>query len=569
VPVVDLFTSLGMDITVWKNQSIFWEDGNKPYEKLDFVITNETTHRHLKERHRHRQRTFYQKCLQTLHDEGMNWTTLIDIDEYISFNHFDELESASTWCDKKEKEKDTSMCGEEYESFILPRMNMRAKMENISTVADIIRSGRDDQFHKPDKPCILLARYLFSSQEQNATTNKIQLGVVADGFNISYFHTLRYQHRASLQKPQWGKAIMNVAYYRGDKVVSPHRLFNDPRVCTGVRSKVHNSENSLRVHHYVGSWESFRRPGFDSRGASTFLQRNKIGDAIVDKTTGMGGGDLTWLARFVMTVGTNSAFNTTQKAIIREMEARKQIELQVKETTDINWNKINRKKYVSGFESVPFTVNNNESYEEGLPILVVGMPKVGTTSITEFFECSRRYRVSHHKCTGKGGHGRCGVLIRNNVLEGRPPLQGTGDFDVYAQMDAFALSKKKFDYSCYMPQVEILKELHAHYPNATLVLNTRNVTNWIKSLHNYHGGNMLNHLIQCNITGLPKGVGKNDSDLYTFFQNHLDRIRSFAKAHQSHKFIEFDIESHDAGKILGDAFGINYTCWGQANKSIK
>lgn len=209
-------------------------------------------------------------------------------------------------------------------------------------------------------------------------------------------------------------------------------------------------------------------------------------------------------------------------------------------------------------------------YEEiGLPILVVGMPKVGTTSITEFFECSGRYKVSHHQCRGRGGHGRCGVLIRNNVLEGRPPLQGTGDFDVYAQMDAFALSRNYFDYSCYMPQVENLKELNAHYPNATIVLNTRNITNWVNSLHNYNGGNMLNHLIQCNVTGLPNGVGKNDSDLYAFFQNHLDSIRSFAKAHQSHKFIEFDIESHDAGKTLSDAFRINRTCWGQANKSIK
>lgn len=216
-------------------------------------------------------------------------------------------------------------------------------------------------------------------------------------------------------------------------------------------------------------------------------------------------------------------------------------------------------------ESTLHTINKYKEIE--LPILVVGMPKVGTTSITEFFKCSGRYKVSHHQCKGRGGHGRCGVLIRDNVLEGRPPLQATGDFDVYAQMDAFALSAKYFDYKCYMPQVEILNELHAHYPNATLILNTRNVTNWIKSLHNYNSGNMLKRLVQCNITGLPNGVGNNDSDLYTFFQNHLDRIRSFVKTHQSHKLIEFNIESHDAGNILGDAFGINHTCWGQANKS--
>ena len=66
-------------------------------------------------------------------------------------------------------------------------------------------------------------------------------------------------------------------------------------------------------------------------------------------------------------------------------------------------------------ESTLHTINNK--YEEiELPILVVGMPKVGTTSITEFFECSGRYKVSHHQCKGRGGHGRCGVLIRDNVM---------------------------------------------------------------------------------------------------------------------------------------------------------
>ena len=95
------------------------------------------------------------------------------------------------------------------------------------------------------------------------------------------------------------------------------------------------------------------------------------------------------------------------------------------------------KDKVNNIAGIDSNTNNKSTlihtikYEEiGLPILVVGMPKVGTTSITEFFKCSGRYKVSHHQCRGRGGHGRCGVLIRNNVLEGRPPLQGTGDFDV-------------------------------------------------------------------------------------------------------------------------------------------
>lgn len=42
-PIFDLFQSLGMDITVWINDTnAFWKDGKEDYKKKDYVITNGT-----------------------------------------------------------------------------------------------------------------------------------------------------------------------------------------------------------------------------------------------------------------------------------------------------------------------------------------------------------------------------------------------------------------------------------------------------------------------------------------------------------------------------------------------
>ena len=40
-PFLDLYKSLGMNITVWKNDSIYWKDGSAPHEKLAFVISKQ------------------------------------------------------------------------------------------------------------------------------------------------------------------------------------------------------------------------------------------------------------------------------------------------------------------------------------------------------------------------------------------------------------------------------------------------------------------------------------------------------------------------------------------------
>ena len=97
--------------------------------------------------------------------------------------------------------------------------------------------------------------------------------------------------------------------------------------------------NSLRVHHYIGSWDSFRQPGFDNRGLNAFKERNNEQNTVIDNTTGFSEG-ATWLARFVDLVGKDKALSLTQHARFRAEGEKRMIEEHVS-NSKIDWSRIN------------------------------------------------------------------------------------------------------------------------------------------------------------------------------------------------------------------------------------
>ena len=184
------------------------------------------------------------------------------------------------------------------------------------------------------------------------------------------------------------------------------------------------------------------------------------------------------------------------------------------------------------------------------PILVVGMPKGGTTTLAEYFTCGG-LRVSHWRCGGQNE--LCGALIRENVKANRPPLQNTGGYDVYAQLDG----------DCYFPQIVALEEIHQAYPDATLILNLRDAESWVKSVDNFQpdqGAYIPKY-------GMPHPcTNHTNTDKVANYNKHTDRIHNFVAKYPSHKLVEFYLEDKNAGNIMEEAFGISAEdCWGKAN----
>jgi hypothetical protein len=160
--------------------------------------------------------------------------------------------------------------------------------------------------------------------------------------------------------------------------------------------------------------------------------------------------------------------------------------------------------------------------------------------------------------------------MRNAVLSGSRPLESCGNFQSYMQMDR----------DTFFPQIELLNEIHAESPNATLMLIFRNMSDWYRSLSYWKAGNGTRHnsaetqgkslaerLTNANITGLPPGRGVNETEMSQFFCNHVNNIRRFVAKHPSHSLIELDIASPSNAEQLESLIGISRSCWGQSNKN--
>ena len=119
--------------------------------------------------------------------------------------------------------------------------------------------------------------------------------------------------RAGLNVPSNGKSIIDVSRYDGRKIISPHLLF---RGCLVVKNAIaNNAQLSFRVHHYVGSWESF-----GLRGLKLFKERNNVTNVITYNTTPYytKGNVGTWLSQFSMLVGKERALNLTERIRLDE-----------------------------------------------------------------------------------------------------------------------------------------------------------------------------------------------------------------------------------------------------------
>ncbi|KAL3788952.1 hypothetical protein HJC23_000236 [Cyclotella cryptica] len=197
------------------------------------------------------------------------------------------------------------------------------------------------------------------------------------------------------------------------------------------------------------------------------------------------------------------------------------------------------------------------------PFINLGFPKMGTSSLHAFFECGG-YK-SHHFACGKDAITKrkisCAKCISNSISASKPPLALCEEADMYAQMDN----------GTFFPQTELLHQLHEGYPQATFFLTFRNMTKWYHSLSHWpprpRGPHMDERLQKLDITGFPKGKGKNEEEFTEWYCNHVLRVRELIE-NSDHHLIEVDIEDESTAQSMGDLFGISQGCWGHANVNL-
>ena len=136
------------------------------------------------------------------------------------------------------------------------------------------------------------------------------------------------------------------------------------------------------------------------------------------------------------------------------------------------------------------------------PVLNVGMPKMGTTTLADYFDCAGYYAT--HDKVGNKYFGKNQHYIRT---QNTGPQKG----DIHEGVELFRRAKKNsgklLDYNkervnksievhCQMdtnrvegwyPQIKLLDELHEEQPNSTFVLIFRPLKDWFNSIHHWPG----------------------------------------------------------------------------------
>ena len=206
--------------------------------------------------------------------------------------------------------------------------------------------------------------------------------------------------------------------------------------------------------------------------------------------------------------------------------------------------------------------NTSISLLDSLPLINLGFPKMGTSSIHSFFGCAG-LRSVHYRCNKDQS---CAECVKESVSAGDPPLEKCGRSDVYSQLDGKSDPLRSAFSHEYFPQIEHLESLVRDYQNATFLLTFRSMSKWYHSITNWppvKTPTKLDFRLRfSNIKNFPSGRGRNQTEFEEWFCDHVKRVREVVPPE---RLVEIDIESKSTGSRLGDIFDLDPNCWSQAN----
>lgn len=189
--------------------------------------------------------------------------------------------------------------------------------------------------------------------------------------------------------------------------------------------------------------------------------------------------------------------------------------------------------------SLSVTFASNEQ-QENPKIILVGLPKSGTTSFHQFLE--RLGMTSAHFRAKKVGI--VGEAIMRAKAEGRPLMYYLRNYDAVTEMAFVRFAFRGASSKCYFPQVEDLDRIYEENKDALFILNWRDIDKHAVSMNDFpYYGKILQRTCP---DYLPGNSTVSWIDRYTqFITKHNDNVRQFFAAHPEAKFIDFKIEDGD------------------------
>lgn len=184
-------------------------------------------------------------------------------------------------------------------------------------------------------------------------------------------------------------------------------------------------------------------------------------------------------------------------------------------------------------------------------IILVGLNRCGTTSLHKLFTQSGVASVHWQDEAGRN----IARVMMTNIGTGRKPLDGFGATRAFC--DIAHLSG-----DVLIDGGRLFRVLHAAYPDAYFLLNTRRVEDWVSSRARHARGSYLTRT--CKATGLT--AEQVQATWRRLFTTHIDEVTAYFA--DAPRFMHFDIDT-DHPEALGDwlapDFDIDPAFWGHHN----
>ncbi len=224
---------------------------------------------------------------------------------------------------------------------------------------------------------------------------------------------------------------------------------------------------------------------------------------------------------------------------------------------------------------------NEYKWQLPLPILNLGYPKVGSTTLEDFFNCIGM----------KANHNQEGSSMFERVAEGKSVFKKHKSMpQAFCQLD-------ENSHEGYYPQISLLDEMHAAYPNSTFVMNFRPISDWIRSMQRWRQmpsrmsrflvpGLVLTQDQAQNVQAYWQAHRRNETkkrlprisntQLAKWWCGHVLHLREYITEYPSHALIELDLYSNTTNAVMYDLFqadaknGVKgVQCWGKSNVNSK
>ena len=252
------------------------------------------------------------------------------------------------------------------------------------------------------------------------------------------------------------------------------------------------------------------------------------------------------------------------------------------------------------------------------PIIVVGLPKAGTSSLFSFFYCNGLPSQHWYCCNmqqspsvqltfGKNQLDFMAHCMMRNLISNRTILQSCGSYQALTELngprplrthiknngstilvDGVLTDAGTWDTSppyqrIFLPQHFALHQIHSHNPNATWILNQRPVDGWVQSVLRWTGSwnedetyrevglaeQLANEYHFQYGLPIPQTTEQYRIFLTELYQNHTKTILDFVRRHPSHALVDIDVTHPETGEILADAFGLDASCWKNMNQNME